>query len=156
MFNSAACEYAIRALTHIALRGAPGDYFLLRSIAREEKLPPYFMSKVFQALVRAGILESAKGRGGGFALQRPAAKILLRDIVRAVERDDRTEQCPLGMPTCDDQQPCAAHELWKTPQEHLRRFLAETTLADLAAALRAKRAQLGLEGPHRRGRPHSE
>jgi DNA-binding IscR family transcriptional regulator len=43
------------------------------------------MAKIFQKLVRGGILVSAKGRGGGFALARPGHQIMLMQVVEAME-----------------------------------------------------------------------
>ncbi len=54
-------------------------------LARTLGTSPAFMSKIAQQLVRAGILRSLRGKGGGLSLSRPAKDILAKDIFRAVD-----------------------------------------------------------------------
>lgn len=74
MIYSNACAYAIHAMARLAsLR--PDGYVLLDELCADSDLPRHFVAKIFQDLVRQGLLKSAKGRGGGFALARKARKI---------------------------------------------------------------------------------
>lgn len=132
MAFSIGCEYAIRAMTYLAEHHAPGDYCLLRTITNDHKLPQHFVGKIFQALVRAGLLYSAKGRGGGFALRRPPAEICLHEIVLAIDGAERMDRCVLGLDRCDDENPCPLHEQWKPLRGQIDAMLRHTTLAQLA------------------------
>ncbi len=134
MIYSVGCEYAIRALVKIAGRGREGTFFLLRDIVEEDALPPHFVGKILQSLVRAGILVSAKGRGGGFALQRPASNIRLREVVNAIDGDSRLQRCILGYKTCDEFQTCPQHAQWVEIRAQIDRLLDGTTLQDLLAS----------------------
>jgi len=78
MIYSSACEYAIRALTYLVERG-PENRVLAREVSESENIPGPFLGKVFQTLVKGGILTSAKGPGGGFPHVRAWSR-------RAVER----------------------------------------------------------------------
>src|SRR5678810_1510050 len=62
MIHSSACEYAIRAMTYVAGH-EPGKRLLARDISEHEKIPGPFLGKIFQTLVRAGLLKSSKGPG---------------------------------------------------------------------------------------------
>ena len=64
------------------------------------------MAKVFQKLVHAGLLQSAKGRGGGFCLARPAHEIRLIQIVEAMEGPQAYDRCVVGLERCTDHMPC--------------------------------------------------
>lgn len=139
MIFSSATEYAIRALSELAGRNINGTV-LLDDLLRGTNLPRDFIAKIFQKLVRAGILRSAKGRGGGFALTRPQHEIRLIEIIEAMEGPQRLDTCVIGLDRCNDQMPCAQHDLFKPIRQRLKDYLTTTTLADLAASLRSKQA----------------
>ena len=141
MIFSNPTEYAIRGLSELASRSAPGlPTVLLDQLVEGTDLPRDFMAKIFQKLVRAGILCSAKGRGGGFALARPAHEINLMHIVEAIEGPQVFDRCVVGLDACNDAMPCPQHDLYKPIRQRLRDYLNTTTLADLAASLKAKQS----------------
>ncbi len=144
MLYSKASEYAIRALTHLAGR-SPSQFTLLRGIADAEEIPYAFLSKIFHDLVRAGLLRSAKGRHGGYALARSAATISLYEIKDAVEGTADLERCAVGLDRCSDGMPCPQHEIWKPLRQEIKRYLQKTTLSDMERAVREKRALLAQE-----------
>ena len=139
MIFSTASEYAIRGLSEIAAR-APGDRVLLDDVVAGSGLPRDFLAKVFQKLVRAGVLRSAKGRGGGFELAREAHEITLMQVVDAVDGPQTHDRCVIGFARCSDEMPCAQHDLYKPIRQRIKDYLSTTTAADLAASLRAKQA----------------
>src|SRR5688500_6941172 len=98
---SKACEYAIRAMVLIAKESSRGRTISLADIAREIDSPPSFTSKVLQMLVKANLLDSAKGAHGGFRLS-PArvAAITLKDIVHCMDGDAIYHGCGLGLKQC--------------------------------------------------------
>jgi Rrf2 family protein len=136
---SSASEYAIRGIGELAARGG-GGRLLLEDVVAGTGLPRDFMAKVFQRLVRAGLLRSAKGRGGGFSLARPAHEITLMLIVEAMEGPQAYDRCVVGLEKCTDHMPCPQHDLYKPIRQRIKDYLGTTTAADLAASLRAKQA----------------
>ncbi len=139
MIYSVGCEYGIRALTKLASDVPPGRFRLLRDILEGVDLPQHFVGKIFQTLVKADILSSAKGRGGGFALRRAPDQITLRQIVEAIDGSHRINRCILGFEVCDDKQACPQHDHWKGIRTQIESLLDRTTLADLALAMAQKR-----------------
>ena len=139
MIYSNASEYAIRGVGELAARGGEGRV-LLDELVAGTSLPRDLMAKVFQKLVHAGVLRSAKGRGGGFSLARPAHQITLMHIVEAIEGPQAYDRCVVGMERCNDQMPCVQHDLYKPIRQRIKDYLLTTTAADLAASLRAKQA----------------
>jgi Rrf2 family protein len=144
MIFSTAAEYAIRGLSELALRAAAsgGAPVLLDDLVAGTSLPRDFLAKLFQKVVRAGILRSARGRGGGFTLARPAHEITLMQICDAVDEDRRRgpDQCVVGLAACNDAMACPQHDLYKPIRQRLKDYLNTTTLADLATSLKAKLA----------------
>ena len=150
MIYSVGCEYGIRALTKLAGEVPAGRFCLLRDILEDTNLPQHFVGKIFQTLVRADILVSAKGRGGGFALRRPPGEITLRHIVEAIDGVHRINRCILGFSECNDEQACPQHDHWMAIRRQIEDLLDNTTLAGLNKAVCEKRAKIGEPTPDRR------
>ncbi|MGH7178491.1 MAG: RrF2 family transcriptional regulator [Tepidisphaeraceae bacterium] len=139
MIFSTTTEYAIRGLAELASRSGSGSVLLDRLVEGTD-LPRDFLAKVFQRLVRAGLLRSVKGRGGGFSLARPGHEITLMQILEAIEGPQRMDDCVVGLDLCNDHLPCPQHDLYKPIRQRLKDYLNTTTLADLSASLKAKRS----------------
>ena len=139
MIFTNATEYAIRGLGELAGRSTGGNMLLDQLVAGTD-LPRDFMAKIFQKLVRGGILVSAKGRGGGFALARPAHQISLMQVVEAMEGPQLLDRCVVGLERCNDTMPCPQHDLYKPIRQRLKDYLNTTSVADLASSLKAKQA----------------
>lgn len=139
MIFTNATEYAIRGLAELAGRSTGGNMLLDQLVAGTD-LPRDFMAKIFQKLVRGGILVSAKGRGGGFALARPAHQISLMQVVEAMEGPQLLDRCVVGLERCNDQMPCPQHDLYKPIRQRLKDYLNTTSVADLASSLKAKQS----------------
>lgn len=138
MIFSNTVAYAIRGLSELAARGASGKRVLLDDLVVGSDLPRDFLAKIFQRLAKAGIVASAKGRGGGFLLARATHQVTLLQIVEAIDGPSPEARCAIGLATCDDAQPCAMHDLYKPIRQRLKDHLRTTTLADLASSLRSK------------------
>lgn len=145
MIYSSACEYAIRAMTHMASFPI-GTRLLARNVAAHERIPGPFLGKVFQTLVRADILVSNKGPGGGFSMARDPAAITLFDIYDAIDGTTYLDRCAVGLARCSDETPCPLHERWKPVRERIRTYLQTTTLTEMANATRKKREILERKG----------
>jgi Rrf2 family protein len=139
MIFSSATEYAIRGLSELAGRNSAAP-IMLDDLVAGTSLPRDFVAKIFQKLVRAGILKSAKGRGGGFTLARPQHDVTLLNIVEAIEGPQLMDRCVVGLEQCNDSMPCSQHDLYKPIRQRLKDYLHTTTLADMAASLRSKKA----------------
>jgi Rrf2 family iron-sulfur cluster assembly transcriptional regulator len=141
MLYSSACGYAIRALTFLAEQPT-GVLCQVRDIAVAEDIPAAFLGKILQDLVRVRLLRSSKGPRGGYALARRATAITLLDIKAAIEGTSDLEGCASGFGKCSDYMPCPQHERFKPLRVAMRRYLAETSVADMALALAEKRSSL--------------
>jgi Rrf2 family protein len=146
MIFSSSAEYAIRGLSELAARPGAGCTMLDELVAGTD-LPRDFLAKIFQKLVHAGILRSAKGRGGGFMLAHAAHETTLMQIVEAVDGAQVFDRCVVGLEQCSDEAPCPQHDLYKPIRQRLKDYLNTTTLADLASSLRAKQAWQRIHGP---------
>lgn len=124
-------DYAIRAAIDMATRPM-GEPVLASELAKSLAIPQHYLSKILQQLVRAEVLESTRGRRGGFVLQRPAAQITLRQVVAPFENLRKCEECILGQPVCSTAGACPLHDFWKEVRERYLAELDTRTLQDMA------------------------
>jgi len=139
MIYSATIEYALRALAHIATL-APGERVLARDLAAITDIPRQFLGKILHRLARIDVLDSAKGRGGGFKLARDPEQLTVHDLVQAMDGGDIAKICVLGLDKCNDEQPCPMHDEWLNFRRTLMERVYSMTIADLGRNLQAKRA----------------
>lgn len=77
-------EYALRALVDLALNYKKGVR-QIHEIVKNEGLPEKFLEQIFITLKNAGIINSKRGVGGGYYLNKPPNKISLGEIISVVE-----------------------------------------------------------------------
>ena len=77
-------EYALKALSCLGAPGAPG-VLSIQEIARREHIPKKFLEQVLLALKRAGIVQSTRGKAGGYTLRGDPETMTLREVVWAVD-----------------------------------------------------------------------
>lgn len=142
MLYSTTCSYAIRAMCRLAAIGGQ-TYIQVGEICEGTDLPAPFVAKVLRELVSAGLLTSSKGRGGGYALAKPAGKIRLLDIVEAIDGRDHCNRCVVGLAACNDKQPCPQHDAFKPVRADIIEYLKGTTLEQMADALGEKLRLIG-------------
>lgn len=135
---SQTAQYALRAFVHISEHGDDGPV-LARDIARATHVPKQYLSSILREAVRAGLLKSTRGKGGGFKLARPKHRIRLLDVMQRYDDVLARAACPMGQPRCNDAQPCVFHDHWKPVAEAYRSMLEHTTLEDVLRARPGKR-----------------
>ncbi len=123
-------EYAIRALS-LLVRHPRQEFVLVSTLAAKAELPHYYLSKILQNLARMEVLDSRRGRQGGFRLARDPDEITLHEIVHAIENLGQTCRCLLGQAECSDERACPLHEFWVGQTEKYMDTLRSTTLGDL-------------------------
>jgi Rrf2 family transcriptional regulator, iron-sulfur cluster assembly transcription factor len=133
---SKACEYAIRATIFIASESLQRNRVSLKEIAKSTDSPEAFTAKILQKLVKANIILSIKGAGGGFETDLSKYEsIKLVDIVFAIDGDAIYKRCSLGLHNCSEVKPCPFHHKYKPLKEKLQHLLETTNLNELIAGL---------------------
>lgn len=133
MTFSRSCEYALQAALYLGVRHAAGVTVVsLQEIAESQEIPPTFLSKILQTLVRQKLLTSQKGSKGGFALARNPDAVTLLDIVSAIDGLDMFDRCGIGLRACSDENPCPVHHEYKVIKNKVRQVLTHKTLAELS------------------------
>jgi Rrf2 family protein len=140
-------DYAARLVLHLASL-PEGTRASIAEIAEARLLPAPFVRRLIGGLAKAGILQTARGTGGGIALARPASDISLLDVVTALEGPIVLNQCLDGHHHCPLAHGCPIQTAWaeaaRTLETHLAavRFdaLARSPETHLAAHLRCHSA----------------
>ena len=127
---SKTAEYALRAMTFLA-QGAPAAR-TVREIHEGTRVPEGYLSKVMQALTRAGLVRSQRGLHGGFALARIPAELTILEVVNAVDPLSRIRSCPLGIATHGENL-CPMHRRLDDAIAMVEGAFRDSTLAELLA-----------------------
>ncbi len=123
-------DYAVRALTYLA--GLPSNSRVSTSaISEAQKIPLPFLTKVISHLVKAGLVVTNRGMGGGVSMARSAHEITLLDIIEAVEGPMLFNRCLLRDGICELDSDCSAHDAWATIQARMIGELKSVTVNQL-------------------------
>lgn len=138
-------RYAVMAMADLASQQS-ADATPLPAIAERQQISIAYLEQIFIRLRRAGLVESARGRAGGYRLARPAAEIVIADIMSAVEEDTRMTRChgEDGAP-CLPGHRCLTHDLWEALGAQIAGFLATVTLRDVLDGLPAHQSRPALD-----------
>jgi FeS assembly SUF system regulator len=132
---SSLADYAVVLMTAAARHCGGVGRLNATLLAEETGVPLPTAQKLVSRLAGAGLLESARGAGGGFRLSRPPASISLAEVIEAVEG-------PIALTTCVDDTRhdcaldghCAVKPHWGVVNRAVRGALAGVSLAELSGA----------------------
>ena len=127
---SQTAEYALRATLHLAL-ARDGGPVGVAELAAALGIPRNYLSQTLHQLAREGVLDSVRGKRGGFSLARSPRQTTVLEVIGPFDRVDVERKCLLGRPSCSDSNPCLAHGRWRELSGQLAAFFRETTIADL-------------------------
>lgn len=120
------------AMADIAKFGAE-KAVALPAISDRQNLSVSYLEQIFVQLRQAGLVESVRGRGGGYKLARPASHISVAEVMDAVEEDTRMTRCSLieHLGGCVGDTRCLTHGLWHALGAHIQDFLTSMSLQDV-------------------------
>ncbi len=121
-------EYALRAITHMALN--PDQPQTAQQVAAATHVSLPYLSKVLQSLSRAGLIQAQRGLHGGFTLLQDTAVLTVYDIVQAVDPLKRIVTCPLGL-TAHGKNLCPLHRKLDDAMNLVEQSFRSTTIADI-------------------------
>jgi Rrf2 family protein len=123
-------RYAVMAMADIA-KYAGAETVSLSIVAERQKLSLDYLEQIFLKLRRAGLVDSARGRLGGYRLIRPAADIMVGEIMAAVEEETRMTRCTDGGTPCLGEERCLTHGLWNALGAQISGFLWNVSLQEV-------------------------
>ncbi|MFC1677632.1 RrF2 family transcriptional regulator [Planctomycetota bacterium] len=84
MRSNTSVQYGLLAVYYLA-KNQSKKLVITQSIADEYNIPPEYLYKILENLVKAGILKSKRGPGGGFLLAKSPKKITMLEIIEAID-----------------------------------------------------------------------
>ena len=127
-------QYAFRALTHLVDRMDQGP-ILISEISRKKRIPLKFLENILLELKKAGILDSKKGKGGGYFIKADPAKTTVASVIRIVDGPIALLPCVSlnfyqRCKNCDERN-CGLHDIMENVRDATLAVLERRTLLDL-------------------------
>ncbi|MDT8393276.1 MAG: Rrf2 family transcriptional regulator [Bacteroidales bacterium] len=133
---SRSTEYALRALVYVQLKNWEGKRPGIIEISREIESPAAFTAKILQLLARHRLLQSMKGRGGGFFFDEEKDELNLFKVVVTIEGDSFFHKCGFGLKNCSNENPCPLHDRFVRVRDEFREIVESETIQSLAAKVK--------------------
>ena len=105
----------------------------LRQLAERQCISMKYMEQIIPLLKSSGLIRSARGARGGYALAKEPRQITLADIIHALEGSWSLVDCVEDPGLCDRAKECVTYEIWNDIHRAIHKVLNSTTLADLIA-----------------------
>jgi len=129
---SKSTEYAIRALVFVQLRNWEQKRPGVGEVAKEIEAPEAYTAKILQTLTRNKLLDSMKGRGGGFFFNDNHSNLTLYDVIHVVEGDALFHKCAFGLKQCNEDNPCPIHNRYKVVRDGFFEIVKTETIKSLS------------------------
>ncbi|NLP59285.1 Rrf2 family transcriptional regulator [Lutibacter sp. B1] len=133
---SKSTEYAIRALVFVQLRNWEQKRPGVGEIAKEIEAPEAYTAKILQTLTKNKLMDSMKGRGGGFFFNDNQSNLTLYDVIHVVEGDACFHKCGFGLKQCNNDNPCPLHEQYKVVRDGFFEIVKTETIQSLSEKIK--------------------
>jgi Rrf2 family protein len=129
-------QYAFRALTHLVDKYQEGP-ILISDISRKKRIPLKFLENILLQLKKAGVLDSKKGKGGGYFIKADPATTTVASVIRIVDGPIALLPCVSlnfyeHCKNCDEKN-CGLHNIMESVRDATLNVLEQRTLKDLAS-----------------------
>jgi Rrf2 family protein len=136
-------KYALKALLYLAREYDHGP-ILISDLAREERIPKKFLELILLTLKNSGILQSKKGKGGGYYLGKHPGTITMGAVIRILEGPLAPVPCVsesayAKCEECADEQNCGIRLVMKDVRDAMARILDSATLAEVLERVERER-----------------
>lgn len=129
---SKAAAYSLHALMYM-VRHITQLPATTNTIAKAEGIPPGYLAKIFQQLVKAGFVKSVKGQNRGYVFARPPEEIDLLELFELIEGAPLFDDCLLKHCECGGTpENCCIFAKWVSATKKIKQLLSETSLVTAA------------------------
>ncbi|GAB6188292.1 Rrf2 family transcriptional regulator [Marinitoga arctica] len=125
-------SYALRALYELALFHKNGiERVSISELSTKQKIPKDFLEKIFSELREYGIVDSVRGRYGGYSLSREPENLKLSEVIYILDKPFQSYECVVSGRCETLGSDCAVGYVWKKVNTVLMSELSKITLSDL-------------------------
>lgn len=129
-------RYGLRAAVELALRGAwrggSGRPVPLSAVVKCQKIPEPYLRQIFFSLKKAGLVEAAMGKSGGYRLTRNPVRVTANDVLKGLGETIVPVPCVRKRFVCSLVRACPTHPLWCRVADMLKKAMSLTTVGQLA------------------------
>ena len=131
MIVSTKGRYALRVMVRLAQQ--QGDELIpLKEIAESEHMSQKYLESIMTTLSKAGFVDAAHGKGGGYRLNRKANEYTIGSILKLTEGSLAAVSCTSQGPSaCDRSECCQTKPMWDKLDKMIDEFFEGITIADL-------------------------
>ncbi len=123
--------YGLRAVVELATRYGEGPVSLA-AVAAEQGISEAYLEQLMRSLKKAGLIQTARGKSGGYLLSKEPQKISVGEVLRALEGSTDVADCVgSGANICENACTCSARPLFLKLQSRINAVLDETTIGEL-------------------------
>lgn len=131
MLISTRGRYALRVLIDMAEHQSDG-YVPLKEVAQRQDISEKYMETIIKLLVKDGVLEGLRGKGGGYRLSKSPDQFTVGSILRLAEGTLSPVAClEPGSAPCAKMAQCRTFGFWQGLDQVIREYLDNFTVADL-------------------------
>lgn len=131
MLISTKGRYALRVLIDLA-EHRTGGYLPMKEIADRQEISPKYLERIMLQMSKAGLVDGAHGKGGGYRLTKEPADYSVLEILRSAEDTLAPVACLQGnMAGCEKAPRCRTLPVWQKLDALITGYLGSVTLADL-------------------------
>ena len=132
---STKCKYGIRAIFEIAIsQYIEKEMIKRKQISKNQRIPDSYLENILILLKNGGIINSNRGRHGGYFLNKPAEQTTLYEVIRALEGRTEIEECLDNVAQCKYNDCCKLKKVWEELLNVQKNILENVTVADLISS----------------------
>ena len=121
-------DYAVKALLYIARKS---ERVSISELVEKLGMPRPFSRKIFQILNKEGVLNSYKGKGGGFLMAIPPERVFLADLIQIFQGQLKLKECIINKMICPDVKTCPLRNRIHKIEKYIISEFNSITLASL-------------------------
>ncbi|MGN1123899.1 MAG: RrF2 family transcriptional regulator [Eubacterium sp.] len=129
MMVSTKGRYALRIMADLAVHQQDGPVSL-KDIAQREGIGIKYLEIIVASLNKGGLLESVRGKNGGYKLNKPPEQYTISSILNLAEGSLAPVAC-VETDSCENAHCCKTYALWKELDDVIEKYLSSKTLADI-------------------------
>lgn len=131
-------RYALRLMLDLAQQ-PPTEYVSIKSVATRQGISEKYLEQIIKMLSKSGLVESTRGKSGGYRLTRTPESYTVGEILRVTEGSLAPVSCLEEEYHCENCDDCVTYEIWQNVLDAINEVVDSITLSYLVEKQKAKR-----------------
>ena len=131
-------RYALRLMLDLAQQ-PPTEYVSIKSVATRQGISEKYLEQIIKMLSKGGLVDSTRGKSGGYRLTRTPESYTVGEILRVTEGSLAPVSCLEEEHHCENCNDCVTYEIWQNVLDAINEVVDSITLSYLVEKQKAKR-----------------